>query len=117
MHFIQNGLDAPGAHHLDFRLDLARDSNLAFDEFCGRRDFKRLDLFDFRRLVIDAAGRVTLTDDLFPDSKVLDIEKHVCRASGANAHAFSLLGRFAAKSRKRRRFLRKRVSWELRVRY
>src|SRR5580692_8691084 len=114
MHFIDNRLEATSAHHLDLSLDFAGNPNLAFDQFRGRRNFQRFDLLHFRGLVIDAAGRVTLADDLFPDSKVLDIKKHVCGASGADAHAFSLLGRFAAKSRKRGGFSLKRVSWNYR---
>ena len=101
MHFFHDRFETPRAYHLNLGLDLARDPNLPFDQLRGGRHFQRLDLLYFRGLVVDAAGRVTLTDDLFPDSKVLDIKKHVCGASGADAHAFSLLGRFAAKSRKR----------------
>jgi len=115
--FIDNRLKTTRTNHLDLGLDFPGDPNLAFEQFRRRRDFQRFDLLHFRGLVVDAAGRVALANDLFPDSKVLDIKKHVCGASGANAHAFSLLGRFAAKSRKRGRFPRKRVSWKLRVRY
>src|SRR5215475_864317 len=112
MDFINNRLETTSADHLDLGLDFTGNANLAFDKFRGRRDFQRLNLLHFRGLVVDAAGRVALTDDLFPDSKVLDIKKHVCSASGANAHAFSLLGRFAAKSRKRGGFSGKLVSWD-----
>src|ERR1700722_16699794 len=115
MHFIDNRFETTSANHLDFRLDFPGNPNLAFDQFRSRRDFQRFDLLHFRGLIVDGAGRVTLANDLFPDSKALDIEKHVCGASGADAHAFSLLGRFAAKSRKRGGFSRKGVSWELRL--
>src|SRR5215475_9311762 len=114
MDFINNRLETTSADHLDLGLDFTGDANLPFDKFRGRCDFQRLNLLHFRGLVVDAAGRITLANDLFPDSKVLDIKKHVCSASGAYAHAFSLLGRFAAKSRKRGGFAQKRVSWELR---
>ena len=70
---IDYRLEATCADHLDLGLDFPGDPNLAFDKFCRGRDFQRLDLFDFRRLVIDATWRVALTNDLFPDSKVLDI--------------------------------------------
>jgi hypothetical protein len=117
MHLVDDRFETPCAYHLDFGLDLSGDPNRPFEKFRSRRNLKWFDLLYFRGLVVDAAGRVSLSDDLFPDGKVLDIEKHVCRASGANAHAFSLLGRFAAKSRKRGSFSRKWVSWKLRRRY
>src|SRR5579862_2299137 len=117
MHFIDDRLEATGADHFDLGLDFACNPDLAFDKFRRGRDFQRIDLLHFRGLVVDAAGCVALSDDLFPDSKVLDIKKHVCGASGANAHAFSLLGWFAAKSRNRGRIPQKRVSCKLRLAY
>src|SRR5450631_645918 len=102
MDFIHNGFQATSANQLDLGLDFACDANLRFEQLRGRIHFQRVYLLHFPGLVVDAAGRVTFADDLFPDGKVLDVKEHVFSASGANTHAFSLLRRLAAKSRKRK---------------
>jgi hypothetical protein len=50
-------------------------------------------------MVINASGGIALPDAQFTDGKVLNVKEHVFSASGAYAHAFSLLGGLALKSR------------------
>jgi hypothetical protein len=48
-------------------------------------------LLDLRRLVIDAARRVTLPDRELANGKILNVKEHVFSASGAHAHAILII--------------------------
>src|ERR1700730_3924628 len=102
VHLVYNRLQASGAEQFHLRLDFARYANLPFEKFRCSADFQRANLLYFRGLVVDAARRVTFLNYLFPDGQILDVKEHVFSASGANAHAYSLLRCLAAKSRKRK---------------
>src|ERR1700722_10938556 len=98
--FLDYRLQATGTDHLNLGLQLAADADLTFQKLrrCGY--FQRLRLFHFTDAVIDASRGVTFPDLHFADGKILDVEEHVCCASGAYAHAYPLFGEKAGKSRK-----------------
>jgi hypothetical protein len=98
-HILYDWFQAPGTYHFDLRFQVAGDTDLAIQKLGGCRYFQRLGLLDIGRMEIDASGSVALPDAQFTDGKILNVKEHVFSASGAYAHAFSLLGRSPLKSR------------------
>src|SRR4029077_9269592 len=89
--FLYHRFQAASAHQFDLGLDFPRDPYLAVQKLRGGVHLQRLDLLDFRRLVIDAARHVALPDRDLADGKVLNVKEHVFSASGAHAHAFFII--------------------------
>ena len=99
--FFDHRFQAARADQLDFRFEVALDANLPVQQFRGRRDFQRLDLLNFRRMVVNAARSIDLPDAQLADGQFLDVKEHLFSASGAYAHALPLFRRHHAKSRNR----------------
>src|SRR5438034_1241386 len=81
------------------------DANLSFQQFRGGSHFQWLNLFDFRRMEVDAARCVGLVDAELADSQFPNVQEHLFSASGARAHALPLFRGLSAKSRNGRQTL------------
>ncbi len=72
-YILLDRFQAPGAHHLEARVEFPGNANLPFDQFGGRAHLERFRLPEIAGMVVDRSGRVALPDTNLAYCQVFDV--------------------------------------------
>src|ERR1700687_2216033 len=73
---LKNRLEATCAYQFNLGLQGPNNSQLPFQQLGSGPDLERLDLLEFGRMVVHAAGSIALPDAHFTNCQLFDIDKH-----------------------------------------